>query len=481
MRLYQHLTVLILVLVTLSASGMAGLAASHPSTAADNTTYLPVISRPGPTPFFAIEAYPNQIGGSTAVRNQAIALGASWLRLNSIRWDRIQPVEGGPYDWSVLAAFERDLNGARAAGLTPSIIIHAAPTWATGVGSNCAPIMDEKLPAFAAFVEALVTRYRDQVRFWELGNEPDIDWRLVPPDSIFGCWGNADDPYYGGERYGRMLQAVAPAIRRADPTARIIIGGLLMDRPNNNNTPGATDTPWRFFEGVLRSGAANSFDIVAFHSYLSYQGTFPFDHDRLAGTAWSDPSIGGSTIGKSAFLRNVMQQFGIDKPIWLNEMGLLCTGCTEPPPNAFFAAQADHLIRVMARSGGSNLGMVAWYPINGPGWRNSGLLDASQRPRPVFIAYQHLIRLAKGYDRVQSFDYGQPAAIEGYRFVKVTGLVDVLWSRSTTVQTVALPADKFVRATGIDSNALPADRVQTVGNEVRVTVGYDPIFIERRP
>ena len=48
---------------------------------------------------------------------------------------------------------------------------------------------------------------------WELGNEPDVDPDLVPPDSIFGCWGEISDrEYYGGKEYGNMLKLVYPAI-----------------------------------------------------------------------------------------------------------------------------------------------------------------------------------------------------------------------------------------------------------------------------
>lgn len=81
----------------------------------------------------------------------------------------------------------------------------------------------------------LVARYRDpkyDVRHWELGNEVDVDPSLVAPNNGFGCWGDIKDPYYGGRHYGEMLKVVAPAIRAANPAAKIWFGGLLLDLPN---------------------------------------------------------------------------------------------------------------------------------------------------------------------------------------------------------------------------------------------------------
>ncbi|MBP1465172.1 cellulase family glycosylhydrolase [Candidatus Chloroploca sp. M-50] len=476
MAWYQRLLLVSLVLLIVVGGAAATLAQPPTPAQSPYTLYFPVMGRSGATPIFGIETWPNALANSDALRTQAANLGATWVRLNSVRWDLVQPEENGPYNWAALQNFERDLAAARQAGVTPTVIIRGSPRWATIVPSNCAAIKDEAFPAYAAFVEALVSRYRDQVQYWEFGNEPDIDPVLLQPDQIFGCWGDIRDPYYGGDRYGRMLKAVAPAVRRANPQAQIILGGLLLDRPDT--TDPTRGKPERFFEGVLRAGAADSFDIVAFHGYPSFTGRYPLDHDLQANSVWTP--LGGVTLGKARFLREVMSRYGVDKPLWLNETSLLCTNCSDLLFPTFSIAQADHVVRVMARAAGNQIDMVAWYTLNGPGWRNSGLLDGQNRPRPVFIAMQHMIRLTRGYQQVEIIDYGQPEAIEGYRFTNGPRQIDVLWSRSAENQTVSIPVGQFFMATSLDGVELDESLMQRVGDEFHVTIGFTPIFIERR-
>ncbi len=85
---------------------------------------------------------------------------------------------------------------------------------------------------FAAFLSEVVKRYSQppyNVRYWEIGNEPDTP---IGPDSGFGCWGVNGDPYFGGGAYGNMLKAVYPAIKAANPQVQVLNGSLLLDRPN---------------------------------------------------------------------------------------------------------------------------------------------------------------------------------------------------------------------------------------------------------
>jgi alpha-L-arabinofuranosidase len=101
------------------------------------------------------------------------------------------------------------------------------------------------------------------VLYWEIGNEPDA--YIFPNDSVYGCWGVKDDPYYGGEAYGRMLTAVAAAMKAVNPNVKILNGGLLLDKAYSSADPATRSG--RFFEGVLRAGAGPAIDILSFHSY----------------------------------------------------------------------------------------------------------------------------------------------------------------------------------------------------------------------
>lgn len=404
-------------------------------------------------------------------------LGLSWIRLHRVSWRAVQPNEGDPYDWSVLSTLEAELVAAREAGFTPMVIVHHSPRWATinqPFATDCGAVRADKFQAFADFMSALVTRYSQpqfNVHHWELGNEPDVDPILVPTDQVFGCWGDINDPYYGGRHYGEMLKVVSPAIKAADSHAQVINGGLLLDRPVSSPTQGS---PHRFLEGILLAGGGPHLDIVAYHAYPSYTGETG-DAD-LAAHLWQP--WGGWTVGKARFLREVMASFGISKPLLLNETALGCNpdwySCN-PPPAAFFQAQADYLVRTFSRARSEDVIGFVWYSLNEQGWRSTGLLDETGVPRPVYWAYQQLaIQLNRSV-------YEGPVAygsdVEAYSFVRTRDRVHVAWSLDYNADTISVPQSAFVAAYDRDGTALTPVAVSPY---YQVNVGFSPIYLVLR-
>ena len=122
--------------------------------------------------------------------------------------------------------------------------------------------------------------------------------------------------------------------------------------------------------------------------------TLDYDYDLDMHSQWA--SLGGYTIGKAKFLRSVMAKFpGVNKPLFLNETGLTCP----IPPNGpcagagstFFQAQADYVIRMLTRGWSIGVQQITWYTLQGPGWDNSGLVDAQQRPVNLSIRPRQVI------------------------------------------------------------------------------------------
>lgn len=254
---------------------------SSPSQAAgDEFVYLPLVygKPPWSSPFGVEPTSMLQEGLLSYTRT--LELGVGWVRLGTqVHWRQLQPNEGDPIQWSALASFEHQLVDLKKAGIRPLVTITDSPHWATIIPSSCAAVRTDKFAAFADFMGQLVERYKTDeynVHDWEIGNEPDVDSDLVPVDNIFGCWGDNDDPYYGGQHYGEMLKVVGAAIKQADPTARVWIGGLLLARPDSAPNPNCSIPgkcrPELFLEGILRASAASSFDIVGYHAYPYYLG-----------------------------------------------------------------------------------------------------------------------------------------------------------------------------------------------------------------
>ncbi len=467
--------VLLLIVAVLSASlslppQVLGQSTPHQST----TIWLPIVNHNLPILHrFGVEW--NQSAASTAVYTQKTKeLGTPWVRFHRLSWRAVQPTEGGPYDWSVLSTFEDELRAARQAGLTPMVVVQHSPLWATVNTYNptdCGAIRADKLDSFAQFMLAAVNRYKQpefDVHYWELFNEPDVDPRLVPPDHAFGCWGDINDPYYGGRAYGAMLQAVTPAMRAADPNVQVIIGGLLLDRPVPEAGQGH---PERFLEGILVAGAAHYFDIVAYHAYPSWIGQ-PIDHDLMP-SYWQ--SLGGWTLGKARFLRNVLAAYSISKPLFLNETSLVCNpdqDICDPPPADFYEAQASFVTRTFARSQSEAIWGPIWYTLNGPAWRYGGLLDAQTNPQPAYWAYQELARQLKRATFESAVDYGSD--VEAYSFVRDQDRVHVIWSGDNGPDVINVPQAQFLAALDRDGNALTPLAADPY---YQFTVGFSPIYV----
>ncbi len=463
------------------------------------TVYLPLVRGPSPQPVpFGFETHQRWLLNST-IRAAAEELDAAWVRLNEISWREIQPEPDLPpeqWNWQTLATFERELLVAAELGITPIVVVDDSPRWATLYETSCGPLHEDHFEDFARFMQELVHRYKDapyHIHYWELGNEIDVGYDRVPVDNHYGCWGEVDDPYYGGERYGRMLNVVTPAIRQADPQAQVSIGGLLLGDPDVTEWyPGS---PHLFFEGILRAGAGDNFDVIAYHSYPYYElwrgDRLTREPDRFD-SRWAD--WGGMSVGKTRFLNSFLERYEVDaKPFSLNEAALIMVDGQggAVPTDDFLQAQADHIVRLMARAMEMDIQSLSWYTLQGPGWRSNALLDENQQPRPAYHAYLRFRRhtqpsidtvtVSHEYNRDLASDEAASDPIEAYRFLGVHNqihphhYVDVLWSYTPTRITISRTETLAVYTR--DGALLPSV------SETDTTVTYDvslvPIYIHR--
>jgi hypothetical protein len=165
--------------------------------------------------------------------------------------------------------------------------------------------------------------------------------------------------------------------------------GLLLASPDSS-----FGKPELFLKGALEAGAGPFFDILPYHWYPPYLNQ-TIDHDLIG--QWKD--LGGGTVGKAQFLRDIMDDYGVSKPLVMNETSLMCpptvwgqpTSYCNPPAGRFFQMQADYQVRSYVRGLSIDLMGISWYTLNGPGWRDTGLLDSQGQPRPSFYAMKHLI------------------------------------------------------------------------------------------
>ena len=449
----------------------------------EHNTYLPLIMTPIQLPIFGAET---SRGGVYHIQ-KAQEANLYWLRYGVFNWNEIEPVRTDPptYHWE--SVDENALLEASQRGLTVIAIIKYTPAWAQKIpGVACGPVAEDALDAFAEFVQALVKRYGVapyDVEYWEIGNEPDVDPSLVPPDHPFGCWGDKNDEFYGGGYYAQMLKHVYPAIITENPDAKLLNGGLLLDcDPTNDDAC----LPGKFFEGILANQGANYFDIVSFHTWPSYYGTlFWEEHDYNWGKR------GGIVLGKIDFLREIMGKYGVDKPIIQTEGALGCppglpldynplqvvlgfqggkmpdyNPFCNPPVDAYYEAQADYVVWLYVRNWAQGLLGTSWYTLEGPSWFNAGLFNLDKTPRPAYHALKFLT------EELSSSDYVRVVPdpnLRVYEFIASEKRIWVLWSPDEHEYPITIPGntqniyDKY------------GDTISPQGGQITVK---SPIYIE---
>ena len=192
------------------------------------------------------------------------------------------------------------------------------PIWDNG--ANGTPINDENY--YALYVYNIVNEYKNQIRFWEVWNEPDFDYASVAwksPGDPGNWWENDPSPcayalqapaFY----YNRILRISYEVIKSIDPTLYVATGGLgypsfldVILRNTDNPDEGKVSAKY-----PLKGGAY--FDVVSFHSYPHIDGSvrqwsneiFDFVYQRH-----SDAAVAGFVKRKREF-ESVLVKYGYD-------------------------------------------------------------------------------------------------------------------------------------------------------------------------
>lgn len=459
----------------------------------DYSVFMPYVVDFSPYPSsLAVETL-RDLGKDRQLTARLVELNTGVVRLSErISWRKLQPNEGDPINWSLLADFENELRLLKELGVRPVVVLNDSPYWATVKPTSCAAVRADKFAAYASFIQQMVAHFKSEefnVHDWELGNEPDVDPDLpnFPIDSVYGCWGDIDDKYYGGKHYGKMLKFVTPYIRQEDPRAKIWFGGLVLSTPET--TDPTLGKPELFLKGVLEEGAENYFDILGFHGHTKYYGMM-IDAEAFLSGPWN--VWGGGIVGKIKYLRDMLAAYGVQKPLVINEIGVGCDTdqydfCNPPIPR-FYDYQADMLLRIALRVINQDVDGFTWYTLEGPGWRYQGLLDAGYNPQKAFVVYRELNRQIPDADYIGAVDYvpvgyiippDGKLPIEAYAFRK-NGYKElhILWAKDNLTWKVLIPQEKFVNARmRVGDRIVTIDPGAPVGGNYELSVGFTPIFL----
>ncbi len=310
--------------------------------------------------------------------NQLAQSDATWIRPNALWWADVEP-EPGLRNWTAVANLEADLLTASISGHTVMLMVAGTPSWAQQrPGYECGPIQAHALDDFGRFMADAVERYSAppfNVIFWEIWNEPDISSALVSPTSVFGCWGDETDEFYGGRVYGEMLAAIYPRMKAANPAVQVMVGGLLMDC----DPALCASRTSKFLEGVLVQHGGDFFDGVSFHAYDYFVGDVGGYLNRVWDSSWN--TSGPVLIKKARYLVEMMAAYGVTgKFLADTELSLLCPFNCD---SVFEETKSAYLVQAYAACPGRR--MMPWWAMSGMTcgslklWRSSSLLYSEPR------------------------------------------------------------------------------------------------------
>jgi hypothetical protein len=192
-------------------------------------------------------------------------------------------------------------------------------------------------------------------------------------------WTGAPDP--GG--YAQLLRAAYPAIKAADPNAKVILGGL-------------TGNDYAFVEGVYAAGGKGFFDAVGVHTDTACNVLSPYDFLR-----GPDNRMIPDSFLAYREVRAVMLVNGDDKPIWMTETSWRTTSavCSEgawagqkpegvtPELQAKYLSQAYHCLEE-----DPYVQVALWFPLQDERGILSGLARTNGSRKPSFAAMRSYVQ-----------------------------------------------------------------------------------------
>jgi len=360
-----------LAVITAIVVVLAGAAVAYPI-AAPGQSRTPLAAGPNsarqPSRSIGI-ADPGLMSQPAAVQRSQLAamraIGITSIRLDA-NWDWVQYAGPGTFDWTLL---DQVVRSVRAAGMSVDLIIDGCPPWAAAAGaSGDASPQPASSGQYADFAAEVAARYAPEgVNMFEIWNEPNR--------------GQSWQPRPNPAAYTAILVQASRAIRKVDPSAFIISGGLGPAVTNGTNI-----SPVSFLEAMYADGAKGSFNALGFHAY-SYPA-LPDNYESWSG--WSQMNQ------TSPSLRSIMASHGDGSiPIWITEVGAPSSG----PRGVGAAAQAADITQaVTAAKTTSWIGSLYVYTWQDTGTNPSdnedwfGLLTAAGVRKSAYSALYAAIR-----------------------------------------------------------------------------------------
>ena len=322
------------------------------------------------------------------------------------------------------------------------------------------PQSPEAIEGFCRYSEFVVRHFGKDVRLYEIWNEWDIPIGLPERHRKEGS----------PESYVRLLKAVYPRIKAADPDVTVLAGA---------STSGAVKKGW--LEEIVKLGALDNCDAISIHSY-NYSEPFPQRGPEACST-WMTS------------VREMLWGYhgGKDVPFYVTEMGWsthVTKGGTDPELSASYLAR----LYLLARTSDSYKGLW-WYDFQDDGWNpkynedNFGLVRPDLTPKPAYYVMADISQLV-GKGQYVGHIETPDQHVQGLRFTREDRDYWTLWSdddrdRQIVLQTEHPETPVLVRRLGHDAGLVRwgfrdwADQrgAEAAPNRMSIVVGHRPFML----
>ncbi|MDC0749426.1 hypothetical protein [Polyangium mundeleinium] len=348
---------------------------------------------------------------------------------------------------------------------------------------------------WGAYVYQTVTTYKPWVRVWEVWNEPDwvSDWQVTqtwetePPtkEQLVRFGGSIYD-------YVRMLRVSFEAAKKADPEARIALGGIgypsflsAVLRYTDNPSGGAVTNDYP------KTGSSY-FDVVSFHYYPVF------------GPGSSDEGVAGFLKLKSD-LDKKLTDAGVTGKGWIvTETGAPHVAVGGAPGGAEYAP--NYLVKVMTAAQTVGVERIDWFCLSdgkavGASTNSfdymglyvdvSKLGQTSEAVRTeAGRAYRTLGKLLEGalFDKGGTTALGLPDTVGGAAFrLPDMRRAFVLWARTkggseTASASYSLAAEGSYETYGLDfSDSGAVETLSPDGGKITLTLDGAPRIYVQKP
>lgn len=244
------------------------------------------------------------------------------------------------------------------------------------------PQTEQGRHAFVNYVDFVVRKYKDRIKWWELWNEEN-------------GWYPGHEP----ELYGKLLAAVAKHIKSIDADLKVSYGGTAAPAPITT-------------EIALREGAAPYVDAYAFH---------PYGIEKPEGGMGTMEFYKGESLGKTKEqtgwnrLEDIIE--GVKEPfarhgnpnveVWLNEWGTNVSGLdfTYKPGIGEYGC-AKWIMRFYIYSGWLNSPTAWWAFYNDNMSQDWGIINQGDYSfRPMSYALQNVCSVVSDVKPIRTLDY----------------------------------------------------------------------------